>query len=135
MKKVLFVIAMVFASFSSSVALAGSQTYTSPWRKPFDEGETGLDRMIININSFCSVFELSGSFNPTGTWPNNDTYIDLQVYNSAGSGFPDYRYYFGPYGSNDTNISFTEYNSTWAQALVYMNISNGSATVTANWYF
>jgi|GEM_PF-2269250 len=135
MKKAFLIIALLLVAFSSNLALAGTQSYTSPWRKPFDEGETGNDRMIVNINSYCTWFQLSGTFNPTGTWPNNDTYIDLQVYNSAGSGFPEYGYYFGPYGSNNTNISFTEYNSTWAQALVYMNISNGSATVTVDWYY
>jgi hypothetical protein len=136
MKKSFLFLALLFTVLSSNLALAGSQSYTSPWRKPYDEGESGYDRMEVNINSFCGFFEVTGSFNPTITYPSMDTYMDLAVYNTANSSpwSPVYSYLYASYGPYNTSIYYSESGNTWGQALVYMNISNGSGNVTVNWY-
>lgn len=129
---------MLFAFLSSNLAFAGSQSYTSPWRKPYYEGEEGIDQMHVNINSYCNALHISGNFNPTYTSNPNDTYFDLGAYHNPGSG----GYYSGIFyyliSANQPNSTSFSYGisdySYWGTIDVYMNISSGTGTVTVDWY-
>ena len=138
MKKALLVIALFFVAISSNFALAGSQSYTSPWRKPYDEGESGIDRMNVNINNYCSAVQFSGTFYPSSAWPASDTYCDFSfyhidtannIYNSV------YGYIYGAYTNSNPSFNYTDSNSNyWGVIQATMNVSNGSATCTVDWY-
>lgn len=137
MKKTFLILAMLFAFLSSNLAFAGSQSYTSPWRKPYYEGEAGIDQMHVNINSYCNELHISGSFNPTYTSNPNDTYFDLGSYNNSGSGYSPAIFFYlissNTPNSNNFSYSISDY-SYWGTIDVYMNISSGIGTVTVDWY-
>lgn len=137
MKKVILVIALFFAFVSGNFALAGTQHYTSPWRKPYYEGETGGDIMEVNINATCSVVQISGYMSPSSTWPAYDTYLDIAAYNMASASpyTPVFNHLYGYYTSNNPSFYFSDTsNAYWGQLLIYMNISNGSTSVTVDWF-
>lgn len=135
MKKVLFVIAMVFASFSSSIALAGSQSYTSPWR--FPNYEQGGDDMYVNINTYTAI-QLSGTFYPSVSYPDSYTYCDFSFYHFNSSPATAvghlYSYIYGAWTFNDPYFSYDyPVYQNWETVAGIMNVSNGYATMTINW--
>jgi hypothetical protein len=135
MKKVILIIAMFFASFSSSVALAGSQSYTSPWRPPsFEEGG---DNMYVNVNSYSNL-QLSGTFYPSVSYPETYTYCDFSFYSYSATPSNSghiYGYIYGKYTENDPYFSYTTPNyQHWDTIFANMNVSNGYATMTVSWY-
>jgi hypothetical protein len=134
MKKTLLTIALLFAFFSSNFALAGTYTYTSPWRPPYFE-QSG-DGASINVNSYCSYMQVSGSFNPSSSWPASDTYCDYGFYN-MGNGFYStiYTYFYSPNQTNGPSFTYTDTNYTYYDVVrVEMNASNGSGSYTVTWY-
>lgn len=134
MKKAFLIIAFFFAAASSNLALAGSQTYTSPWRKPYDEGESGFDHIDVNINSYCYLLQLSGTFYPSNSEPADNTYCHFSFYDSSDFGLIySYLYDYNWYSS--TSFSYTDSSYKYYNAVnAYANISNGSATYTVSWY-
>lgn len=138
MKKALLIIALFFAFVSSNLTLASTQSYTSPWRKPYDEGESGIDRMNVNINSYCSFLQFSGTFSPSSSWPASDTYCDFSFYNidPVNSIYGHvYGYIYGAYSNSNPSFSYVDSNyNYWGVIQATMNVSNGSATFTVDWY-
>lgn len=137
MKKTFLFLALLFTIVSSNLALAGSQSYTSPWRKPYDEGESGYDLMVVNINSTCSYLQFSGTFYPSSSWPATDTYCDFNFYhnNSPVQYGWVYTYIYGAYTNSNPSFSYVDTSYTyWNVIEARMNVSNGSATFTVDWY-
>jgi len=131
MKKAFLIIALLFTVFSSNIALAGYQSYTSPWRFPYYESDG--DKIDVNINSYCSYLQLSGTFYPSSSWPTGDTYCDFSFYDSGYGSI--YGYYYGIYGNSDPSFNYVNSNYTyWGVIAAHANVSNGSATYSVYWY-
>jgi len=134
MKKALLIIAFFFAAVTSNLALAGTYSYTSPWRPPsFEQSD---DSKAINVNAYCGLIQVYGNFNPSASWPDSGTYCDWGFY-QVGNGVYNtiYTYFYSPNQTNGTSFS-SEYSNYgyYDSIMVYMNASNGSGSYTVNWY-
>ena len=134
MKKAIFVIAMIFAAFSSSTALASYQTHNIPFRAPYQDD---TDIWTVNINSWSNI-SISGSFNPPDTTSASYTYCEVVAYHTSGSSFLSQMFRFLYADSpwyRDPNINYSDFSGSYYNDITfYTSPSNGSTSIKIDWY-
>ncbi len=126
MKKLILLLAVLFASVTGSFAWENGQSMSASGYGDMGEGRVEDNYMAVNINSYCDYLLLTGFISTT----NSDAYLSV---GAVGDNGLYYTYDTPPASGGQTFQYSVTGNLFWSTVSVYMEVFHGYAEVLLRW--